>query len=115
MQDILEKLDTLSDNDLEAVIAHAQELLRQRATKIPLRIEDDRIGARHQHRGDQTSRHPEHSGDSVCQSRQGNTHEHADSSRYKRQHRQRAPDAETRRDSPTSKACNSPAARSHAR
>jgi len=35
MQDIVEKLETLSDAELEAVIAHAQELLRQRATKVP--------------------------------------------------------------------------------
>lgn len=43
MQDILNKLETCSDEELEALIARAEEILRERVRKTPL-AEDPAIG-----------------------------------------------------------------------
>ena len=43
MQDMLKALDALSDEELEALIARAEAILRERITKTPLR-EDPAIG-----------------------------------------------------------------------
>jgi hypothetical protein len=43
MQDILKALDALSDEELEALIARAEAILRERIRKTPLR-EDPAIG-----------------------------------------------------------------------
>jgi len=37
MQDMLEKLDTLTNDELEALIDRAEAILRERLAKIPLR------------------------------------------------------------------------------
>ena len=43
MQDILQALDTLTNDELEAIIDRAEEILRERLDKVPLR-EDPAIG-----------------------------------------------------------------------
>ena len=43
MQDILKALDTLTDDELETLIERAEEILRERLAKVPLR-EDPAIG-----------------------------------------------------------------------
>ena len=43
MQDILQALDTLTNDELEAIIDRAEEILRERLSKVPLR-EDPAIG-----------------------------------------------------------------------
>jgi hypothetical protein len=43
MQDILKALDTLTNDELEAVIDRAEEILQGRLAKVPLR-EDPAIG-----------------------------------------------------------------------
>ena len=43
MQDMLKRLDTLTNDELEAVIDRAEEILQGRLAKVPLR-EDPAIG-----------------------------------------------------------------------
>jgi hypothetical protein len=43
MPDILKALDTLTNDELEAVIERAEEILQERLAKVPLR-EDPAIG-----------------------------------------------------------------------
>jgi hypothetical protein len=43
MQDILKALDTLTNDDLEAIIDRAEEILQERVRKVPL-AEDPAIG-----------------------------------------------------------------------
>ena len=43
MQDILQALNTLTNDELEAIIDRAEEVLRERLDKVPLR-EDPAIG-----------------------------------------------------------------------
>jgi hypothetical protein len=43
MQDILQVLDTLTNDDLEAIIDRAEEILQERVRKVPL-AEDPAIG-----------------------------------------------------------------------
>jgi hypothetical protein len=43
MQDILKVLDTLTNDDLEAIIDRAEEILQERVWKVPL-AEDPAIG-----------------------------------------------------------------------
>ena len=43
MQDILKALDTLTNDELEAIIDRAEEILRERLDKVPLR-EDPAVG-----------------------------------------------------------------------
>jgi hypothetical protein len=43
MQDILQVLDTLTNDELEAIIDRAEEILRERLDKVPLR-EDPAVG-----------------------------------------------------------------------
>jgi hypothetical protein len=43
MQDILKVLDTLTNDDLEAIIDRAEEILQERVRKVPL-AEDPAIG-----------------------------------------------------------------------
>ena len=43
MQDILKALDTLTNDDLEAIIDRAEEILQERVRKVPL-AEDPAVG-----------------------------------------------------------------------
>ena len=43
MQDILKALDTLTNDDLEAIIDRAEEILQERVRKVPV-AEDPAIG-----------------------------------------------------------------------
>jgi flagellar motility protein MotE (MotC chaperone) len=43
MQDILKALETLTDDELETLIDHAEEILRERLSQVPLR-EDPAVG-----------------------------------------------------------------------